>query len=404
MTSPADGPRRVFLHVGSPKTGTTFLQEVLWSQRALAAEQGLLLPLERFFDHYLASLDVRGQAHRPEHPGRAVGIWKRLVAAAEAWPGTVLVSHELFASATAAQCQAALAAFSPSTELHVVITARDLVRQIPAEWQEHVKHRSTDSLPAFVAHLRREDRKPSWFWQVQDFANVAQRWGAALPPERVHVVTVPPVGADPDALWTRFATLLGLDPDAFDIQRGRSNSSLRLEQAELLRRVNAELGDRLPLPGPYARVGKNILAHRILAGRAGTPLSLSSADRVFAARRSADIADRLAASGVDIVGDLADLVPADDDPPVASGGYVEPSEEQVTAEAVAALASLLTIFANRTEHHQHDLDRLAALKRSPLRAAMVEASRQRPVLARAWRGYQKVRALSRGQGGPRLSR
>ena len=92
-TAPTPPPRRVILHVGSPKTGTTFLQEVLWSQRDLAAQQGVLLPLERFFDHYLALLDLRGLSDRPEHPARAVGMWDRLVKEADGWPGTVLVSH-----------------------------------------------------------------------------------------------------------------------------------------------------------------------------------------------------------------------------------------------------------------------------------------------------------------------
>ena len=58
----------MFLHVGSPKTGTTFLQDVLWSQREAAGEQGLLLPGERFHDHFLATLDVRGLAEDPIYP------------------------------------------------------------------------------------------------------------------------------------------------------------------------------------------------------------------------------------------------------------------------------------------------------------------------------------------------
>ena len=49
---------RVFLHVGSPKTGTTFLQNVLWAQRDLAAQQGVSLPMNRFLDHYFAALDL----------------------------------------------------------------------------------------------------------------------------------------------------------------------------------------------------------------------------------------------------------------------------------------------------------------------------------------------------------
>ena len=392
MTDAAPEPNRILLHVGSPKTGTTFLQQVLWSQRAAAAEQGLLLPGERFFHHYLASLDVRGLSSRPEHPEEAKGIWPRLVAEAEAWPGTVLISHELFASARADQCRAALDAFSPATEVHVVLTARDLVRQIPAEWQEHVKHRSTTSLPAFVSQIREDQQRHSWFWRVQDFADILERWGSTLAPERFHVVTFPPVGADPDALWRRFSALLGLQPDTFDTRRTRSNSSLGLEQAELLRRVNRELGGRLPLPGPYTRVIKNILAHRVLAERKGTPLTLDAEDAAFARRQSARIAERLHASGIDVVGDLGELVP-DDGAAGHPDSYLDAADEVVAEEAVAALAATYTILSHRITAHQEALDRVKALRERPFRVALGEASRQRPLLGKARKGYELARGL-----------
>ncbi len=62
---------RVFLHVGTPKTGTTYLQTVMWANRDKLAEQGLLLPLRRVRDFSTATrerpvleapLDARGLA------------------------------------------------------------------------------------------------------------------------------------------------------------------------------------------------------------------------------------------------------------------------------------------------------------------------------------------------------
>jgi len=35
---------RVFLHVGAPKSGTTFLQTVMWENREGLAERGVLIP------------------------------------------------------------------------------------------------------------------------------------------------------------------------------------------------------------------------------------------------------------------------------------------------------------------------------------------------------------------------
>ena len=46
------------------------------------------------------------------------------------------------------------AAPDDGTEVHLVLSVRDLVRQIPAEWQENVKHRSTITYEEFLAQLR----------------------------------------------------------------------------------------------------------------------------------------------------------------------------------------------------------------------------------------------------------
>ena len=378
--------------MGSPKTGTTFLQNVLWSQRQRAAEQGLLLPLNVFADHFLATLDLRGLSARPEHPPRAVGIWDRLVEEARAWPGrAVLVSHELFAAANAEQAARAVAAFGEDAEVHVVLTARDLVRQIPAEWQEHVKHRSTKTLPDFVRDLRQDTERRSWFWQVQDFADVVERWGASLPPSQVHVVTVPQSG-QPETLWVRFASTLGLDPADFDIDVSRSNTSLGREQAELLRRVNVELGDRLPIPGPYPRVVTNILAHRILAGRGGTRLALDESTTEFAVKRSREIAGRLSDLRVDVVGDLEELVPAL--PPASTPSPstdIAPSDEVLLAESIAALAGVLEVLGDRRAQ-QHYEEKLRQLRDAP--SALRADSRERTTAA-ATEGATAVSAQNR---------
>jgi len=377
---------RIFLHVGSPKTGTTFLQQVVWSQRALAKEQGLLLPLKSFFEHFLASLDVRDLAGRPEHPPRAVGIWQKAVDEAVTWPGNVLISHELFASASAEQAKRAIAAFGEDAEVHVVLTARDLVRQIPAEWQEHLKHRSKKTFSGFVKELEEDAEGTSWFWRVQDFADVADRWGRSLPGERVHVVTVPPGGADPTILWTRFAMLLGLDPESFDTEAPRSNTSLGAEQAELLRRVNAELGRRLPLPGPYAADVKNVFAQRVLARRPGTKLALDADATEFALRRSREIAAALDKQQVDVIGDLDELVPEAARPSGAGSFAGAVPDDVLLAEAVAALAGLLD------EHRARRLERDAErqkLKQRPIRFVLERQSERSPWLMKLRKAYTR---------------
>ena len=388
-----DAPSRVFLHIGSPKTGTTFLQQVLWSQRGVAEAQGVHLPLNSFNDHYLASLDLRGLA-RPPHPPRARGMWTRLVADAERWPGTSLISHELFAAAGPEQARRAVSSFGPATEVHVVLTARDLLRQLSAEWQEHVKHRSTVRFEEFIASVRTDSAKRTgWFWRVQDYAGILARWGADVPPSRLHVVTVPPLGAPRGLLWERFAGLLGLDPATFDTTESRSNTSLGLEQAELLRRVNLALGDRLALPGPYPVVVKSVLAHQVLAARPGRPLRLAADDVQFAADLSRRLADELADAGVDVVGSLDDLVvPEATVQDSTTQDYQVVSDTELLDETVAALADLLVVVSQASERERAAVARGEALRANPVRAALHELAERHRSLRRVERAVRRVQA------------
>lgn len=346
-------PERIFLHVGSPKTGTTFLQEALWSGREVALDQGLLLPLDSVYDHFLASIDVRGESARAQFPSRAVGIWDRLAEESRAWDSTVLVSHELFAGATAAQAARAVTMLG-DTDVHIIVTARDLERQIPAEWQEHLKHRSTTTFTDFVGKLKARAPGSGWFWTVQDVADVCRRWGAAVPAGNTHVVTVPR-GADvPDVLWKRFATVVGLDPSRFDLRPSRANPSLHAEQAELLRRVNGQLGARLPMPGPYPQTVKEIFAQDVLARRPGTQVALIGADRDFAVKRSTTMVQELVELGVDVVGDLDDLIPPDSPADALSRATERPEtipDGLLLDESVEALGALLERFSVQRKAH-----------------------------------------------------
>jgi len=384
---------RAILHVGSPKTGTTFLQQVLWSQRGLAERQGVRLPLDSFNDHYLASLDIRGLA-RPPHPARAQGMWARLVSDSERWPRTSVISHELFAAADATQAKRATSSFGPGTEVHVVLTVRDLLRQLSAEWQEHVKHRSTLRFEEFVSSVREQSgSRKGWFWLVQDYVGVLERWGAGLPASQVHVVTVPPSGAPQSLLWERFAGLLGLDAATFDTSGSRANTSLGLEQAELLRRVNAALGDRLPLPGPYPVIVKDVLAHRVMAARAGSPLRLAREDIEFAAEESRRLAEGLAAAGVDVVGSLDDLLVDVDaaETDAASAGYEPPPDADLLEESVQVLADLLVDVAATAQRDRESVALGEAVRANPVEAAARELAVRHPSLRRAQRVVRRLR-------------
>ena len=211
----------MFLHIGEPKTGTTFLQQVMWSNRAELAAQGVVLPGHHPQDHFRASQDLRGIQKLASDPaGSWTGEWEILArqAAQAAQAETAVISHELFSAADAPQAERAVASLRPA-EVHVVITVRDMASLLPAEWQETVKHRNARAWEDWLGDvIDREsvadDRRQWWFWRVHDTLAIARLWAQYVPPERIHVITMAPRGAGTSLLWQRFASLLGVDPAA----------------------------------------------------------------------------------------------------------------------------------------------------------------------------------------------
>lgn len=338
--------RRVFVHVGGPKTGTTFLQDVMWTNRAALRAAGVLYGGGSADAHFLAAQDVMGHTFHEQSDPRLDGAWDRLVAEIADGPATAVISHEVLALADEAAIERARATLD-FAEVHVVYTARDLARQIPSVWQEDLKNRHTLSFGRFVRGLREDDPDPPFlsrlFWRFQDPLQVLARWGTGLPSTQVHVVTVPPPGADPQVLWQRWASTLGLDPERLHLTPPRpTNQSLGVVEANLLRQVNIQLGGREFDWPTYERWVKAVLAGGILAGRPdAVPLRLPPTEFDWARARGERLAADLAAAGYDVVGALDDLVPvpSPDDQAVRRPDHA--TDRELRDTALHALAELL---------------------------------------------------------------
>jgi hypothetical protein len=346
--------RKVLLHVGTPKTGTSHLQDVLFRNRESLLEQGILYPAERFDAHFLAALDLM-KLPWGGLQSEAIGAWDDLARQVRDFDGTAVISHEILATASRAQVGRAMESFGEGAEVHLILSVRDLVRQIPAEWQENVKHRATLSYEDFLAEITdpsRESRIGSWFWGVQELPDILDRWGQDLPPEQVHVVTVPPPGGAPELLWKRFSQAFGLDGVELDLHAERANPSLGVPETTLLRRLNRVVNADLP-PADYRPLVRELLAHQTLSRRTRSPrLSLPPELHPWVQDLSRSWLEEVERRGYDVVGDLDDLLGA---PPATD--YTDPDhprERQVANAGVDALKALLLDNARL----RHDVDGL----------------------------------------------
>ena len=397
--------RKVLVHVGAPKTGTSFVQDLLFQNQERLAEMGVLYPADRFDAHFLAALDLMelpwgGLEHQ------AIGAWERLAEQVRGWSGTVIISHEILATASPQHVRRALASFGPDTEVHVVVSVRDLVRQIPAEWQENVKHRRTVGYGEFLDRIMDPDPEgpvATWFWGVQDIPAILTRWSADLPPDQVHVVTVPKPGAPRDLLWHRFATVFGLDPAAFDTTTvRRANPSLGVAESAFVRRLNQRVNNGVLPNENYRELVRELLAHRTLSAREdAVRLRLPPEARSWAVELSEKWVVELGSRGYHLVGSWEELRPD----PVDESPFVDP--DTVPGEAVAdvALESVVTLLLRATEMrheieglHRHVEQVVAERDQARREVGLVLRSKRSfirradtsPVLGLLYRVYRKV--------------
>jgi hypothetical protein len=300
----------VFVHIGAPKSGTTFLQNMLWSHRSALKQGGVLYPYDRPTEHFEAMLDLRQQGWGNISRARVRGAWQRVVRRVGEWDGhTVILTNELLGRADPAQITRLLESLAPA-DVRVLYTARDLATQLASSWQEQVKHNVAVPFEEFVAEMVKHgpETQPPFarhFWPLQDAGHVLSRWAARVGRDHISLITVPAAGAR-QVLWHRFCETTGLDPGAYAIGPVPENVGLTHVEAEFFRRVNEGIPDMIPRE--YAAIVRNGLMPQVAQGN-GVRLRLPESHFPLVHQRATGLVDTLRRDGYGVVGDLDELVP-----------------------------------------------------------------------------------------------
>ncbi|MFA6298810.1 MAG: hypothetical protein WC642_06570 [Nocardioides sp.] len=350
--------RRVYLHVGAPKTGTTYLQDRLTLNARSLADHDVHFPsrspmVSPGLFHFRAALDLLEQDWGGP-AGHAKGSWESLMRRTRRKSGTVVISHEILAPANADAIVRAKRDLADS-EVHIVYSARDLARQIPAAWQESIKQGRKWSYRRFLSRV--EHGKP-WFYRAFDLPTVLGAWGAGLDPAHVHVVTVPPKGAPGDLLWQRFCMVLGIDPAWAPRDSDRLNQSLGVAETQVIRKLNRRMDRSTRREATYDELIREMLAQNELVGRVSDPVRMPPRLQPWAEAETARWVEWVEQSGVDVVGDVADLRPL---PPAEDERYVDPdkiSTKQQLRVAMDALSAMTREAARRPDPDQQLLNKV----------------------------------------------
>ncbi|HEX3932219.1 MAG TPA: hypothetical protein VHW64_16075 [Nocardioides sp.] len=358
--------RRVYVHVGAPKTGTTYLQDRLARNLRSLAGHDVHIPsrvplMSTGMFHFRAALDLMGQDWGGA-PGHAEGAWEAMVRRVRRANGTSIISHEILAPAEpehVARLKQDLG--GADTEIHIVYSARDLTRQVPAGWQESVKQGRRWKYGRYLSRIR--SGKP-WFARAFDLPTVLATWGNGLSPDRVHVVTVPQTAEaerDPDLLWRRFCTAFAIEEQWAPEDSERANASLGSAETQVLRALNERIGRSTRENPHYDALILGMLADETLGGRRSRPILLPPTMTDWARERGEAWTEWLEQSGVDVVGDLADLLPE----PLAEGEkYRHPDRVSSKAQLRAALDALAAMTQEAASRPDPDSSMLARIRRA----------------------------------------
>lgn len=310
-----EGARLV--HVGPHKTGTTAVQNALWSARPQLLEQGVRhVGRSRNPSNAVRAVAEQPSPYSVDKPP-PMGNWRGLVREIRgAREPRVVVSSEFFAWAKPEQIRRIVDDLD-GERIHVVVTLRPLLRVMPSMWQQNVQQGSVTPFEDWVRQMLADPAKP--FWTLERHDQLIDRWAAVVGVDRVTGVVVD--DKDHGAVMRAFEGLLGLTSGTLLAERDLANRSLTMAEAEAVRGFNLAFNaEKLPrdLHARTMRFGAAQLMKRREPPPDERPVTMPGWAYPDVGRIQGEIVAGIRSSGVAIIGDLA-LLEAAPAAPAADG-------------------------------------------------------------------------------------
>jgi hypothetical protein len=378
-------PGSRLLHIGPHKTGTTAIQGALHLARERLAAEGVVYP-GRGRQPLWPILAVTGQPALLGGPRPEISYWDSLVRDVRnvraAGDQRVVLSSEFFAEADDATARRVVADLG-GARVHVVVTLRSLTRILPSQWQQYLQNGFHFGYLEWLEGILSEPPQTPTpgFWRRHRHDALIARWAAENGPENLTVIVLDE--SDRLMLLRVFESMLGL-PAGFLVPEERAvNRSLTAPEAELVRLLNSEFSRRGYPHRDYARFMRYGAVEHMKDGRRPSADEPKIATPAWALARAAEIsgemAGRIDALGVNIVGDIASLgkLPADgldlapggpglaaDGPDPAAGDASAPPMVPVEAAVRATIGAFIAGGAGgqTAEEIVRDLDTMSLAK------------------------------------------
>lgn len=231
--------RRLIIHAGFPKSGTTALQASFRENSQILKASGVEYPETKNDAHHAAAAALVGRSIGWQSSKRDQANWEELVRSINESPSdVVLISSEFLTAAGKKHIRRIKEDFS-DFHIEIFFTLRPLNRIIPSIYQQNLKKGSIHSYPEWISkkfmtdtgELRQTPR-------LINHAQVIETWAKVFGSENVSLI----IGdsKQPELLYRLTENLLGIS-ELSQVHTRALNRSLTVRESEILRRVNSSV-------------------------------------------------------------------------------------------------------------------------------------------------------------------
>ena len=240
--------KKLIVHAGFHKTGTTALQSALFANIKELTKFGISYPEVGGKAQHKAIYSLMGKTWGWEDRGGVTATdkkWKDLLKQVAKAKKTSLISSEFLCELNEEQ----IAKFKKDlnvSDAHIYFTIRPLLKIIPSAYQQHLKIGIKSDYEKWLHSILDQPGvstiTPS-FWVRHTHAHVLSKWIAEFGADRVTLIVVDE--SQPVLMYDTFSELLGL-PNKFlkKQEKQDSNRSLSLQEITLLNRINRKFPKR----------------------------------------------------------------------------------------------------------------------------------------------------------------
>jgi hypothetical protein len=234
--------KKVVIHAGFHKTGTTAIQHALHASTQSLKAVGYRYPIvDQGTSQNGSVLALAGRGWGSQARGGRVipkRVWTKLVKQVRSGQDNIILSSEFFSELDELQIQEIKSAFA-GLECQIVFTMRAFDKLFPSTYQQTLKNGSSYSYEAWLERTVTDyfGQQKTGFWKRNRHAQVISRWQQIFGAENVTIITADE--SNPGLLFARFSEFLRLPVGTLNqITDSGLNRSLLLDEIHLLRAIN----------------------------------------------------------------------------------------------------------------------------------------------------------------------